>query len=367
MSAVPASACPSLEVVYQTSPGRLNEDAWLAMQSGPFGDTIIIAAIDGATTRLTPPPLQRYLDSLPVTLTPAAYAARLTRDSLARQIGSGMPADLRTLLLEANADLGRDLIRLFGALALECMGFPDEITGTLAHDPRLVRLGLPASVITLVEVDPAAQTLRFAHAGDTSLLVTYRDGRVSVPTQPETAPFDNALKHLALSLREHYPDLPFRELGQQAELGRENLHAALYHNYVDEHGLPQPSRGIGVIDGLPELRYFIRTGSLSLDDVAFVCVMTDGLEWSASADEVFADNPGDAAALMHERHAHMAALIGGLGLAGYLDEVRRAEVGDPDHERYPRMKTHDDAAGVLVRFESPRDTSRRDPDEYAPE
>lgn len=355
MRAVPESAYPSLEIVCQTPPGRLNEDAWLAMQTGPFGETIIIAAIDGATTRLTPPPLQRHLDTLPVKLTPAAYAARLTRDSLARQIGTGMPAELRTLVLEANADLGRDLMRLFGALTLEGLGFPEEITGGLAHDPRLVRMGLPACVVTLAEVDPATNTLRYAHAGDTSLLVAYRDGRVAMPTQPDTATFDGPLKRMALNLREYYPDLPFRELVQQAELRRENLHAALYHNYVDEHGLPQPSQGLGVIDGLPELRYFLQAGTLDLDGVAFVCVMTDGLEWPASAAEIFADTPEDATALMLQRRAHMAALIADRGLAGYLDDIRRLEANDPDHEQYPRMKTHDDAAGVLLRFDSPQD------------
>lgn len=357
MRAVTEPAYPSLDVVCQTQPGRLNEDAWLAMQAGPFGETILIAAIDGATTRLTPPALQRHLETLPVKLTPAAYAARLTRDSLARQIGTGMPAELRTLLLEANADLGRDLIRLFGALTLEGMGFPEEITGGLAHDPRLVRMGLPACVITLAEIDPAARTLRYAHAGDTSLLVAYQDGRVAMPTQADTATFDGPLKRMALNLRQYYPDLPFRELVEQAELRRENLHAALYHNYVDEHGLPQPSQGLGVIDGLPELRYFLQTGSLDLDGVAFVCVMTDGLEWPASADEIFADTPEDATALMHARRAHMAALIGARGLAGYLDEIRRAETDDPDHEEYPRMKTHDDAAGVLLWVEPPPNTA----------
>jgi hypothetical protein len=347
----PALSSPTLEIVCQGAPDRLNEDAWLAMQAGPLGERIVMAAIDGATTRLTPPSLQHYLEAQPEKLTPAAYSARLTRDSLARQIGTGMPAELRTLLLEANADLGRELIRLFGALTLDALGFPEEVYAPLADDPRMVRLGLPASVVTLAEYDPASHSLRYAHAGDTLLLVVHRDGRVSIPTRTADDPCpDYGLMQTALKMREYYPDLPFRELVRLPEVQHRNLTDALYHNYVDEHGLPQPSHGLGVIDGLPELRYFIQTGQVALDGAALVCVMTDGMEWPASAHETFAADPVEAADLCARRGAFMGEQIGRRGLAGYLERLRQAEAGDPDHERYPRMKTHDDATGVLLRL-----------------
>jgi hypothetical protein len=343
---------PAIEVVSHTPPGRLNEDAWLVMQSGPLGERIVFSALDGATTRLTPPALQRYLDAQPEQLTPAAYAARLARDSLAAQIGLGMPAELRALVLEANADLGRALIRLFGALTLEALGFPPEIYDTLAHDPRLVRLGLPASVLTLAEYDPAAHHLRYAHAGDTLLLIAHDDGSASVPTTVCAGDRDNDVKRTALRLRADYPDLPLREIVRQPEILRLNLHNALLHNYVDEFGLPQPTQGTAVIDGLPELRYFLKTGEASLDGTRFVCAMTDGLEWPASADEVFADDPATVDTLARARHAFIAGQIAERGLAGYLKLLRDAEASDPDHERYPRMKTHDDATGVLLRFDA---------------
>ena len=87
---------PALEVISHAPADRLNEDAWLALGAGPLGETILAAAIDGATTRLTPPALQDYLDRQPQPLTPAAFAARFVRDSLARQIGA------RHLLLETH-------------------------------------------------------------------------------------------------------------------------------------------------------------------------------------------------------------------------------------------------------------------------
>jgi hypothetical protein len=339
-----------IEVVHQSPAGRLNEDAWIVMQAGPMNDRIIFAAIDGATTRLTPPPLQHYLDSLPSKLTPAAFAARLTRDAIARQVAEGLVTELRSIMIEANADLGRALIRLFGALTLEGMDFPEEVLATLAHDPRLVRLGLPACTVTLAEYNPATRQLRYAHVGDSSLMIAYRDGRVIVPTQPDVPNYESTLRQVTLTLRKHHPDLPLRELFQQPEIKKVNLHNALYHNYVDEHGLPQPKQGIGVVDGLPELRYFIQAGKIDLDEALFVCAMTDGLEWPANAQEVFADNADEATLLMHERREFIADQIQERGLQSYLDMLRQYEADDADHERYPRFKTHDDATGVLLRL-----------------
>jgi len=342
----------AIEVVSHAPDNRLNEDAWLVLHTGPLGERIVFAAIDGATTRMTPPPLQRHLESLPERLTPAAFAARSTRSALARHLIDGMLPDLRAALLEANADLGRTLIGLFGALTLEGMGFPEEIYATLAKDPRQVRLGLPACVVTLAEYDPTEHTLRYAHTGDTSLLVLYEDGRVAVPTQPEGAAHDNDLKQQANRLRQQRPDLPFRELVEQPEIQTQNLQSGIRHNYVDEHSLPQPSQGIGVVNGQPELRYFIQTGQLYLDRAIFVCALTDGLEWPASAREVFTEDPDEAAALLVERREFMAAEICERSLAGYLDLLRQTERDDRDHEEYPRLKTHDDATGVLLWLET---------------
>jgi hypothetical protein len=209
---------PQIEIVHHTPSDRLNEDAWLVMQAGPLGDRIVIAAIDGATTRLTPPPLQRYLDTMPQKLTPAAYSARLVRDALARHIAEGIFTDLRTLLIEVNADLGRALTRLFPALTLDSMGFSGDVYSTLAHDPRLVRLALPASVVTLADYDPGTRELRYAHVGDTLLLIANRDGSAHVPTGPDVFTIDSAMKRTAIKLRDYDPDLTFRELVKRPEI-----------------------------------------------------------------------------------------------------------------------------------------------------
>ncbi len=341
---------PDLDIVTHAPPDRLNEDTWIALPGGALSDTTVIAAIDGATTRLTPPPLQGYLDTLPERLTPAAFSARLVRDALIGQIVAGPLPDLRTLALEANAALGRTLRNILGDLTLEALQFPEEVHATLAHDPRLVRLGLPASVMTLAQVQPDGETLQYAHMGDTLLLVAYRDGRVEVPTAPNPGDADRELKAQLHAAREQQPGRSLREMAQSPDVQRYNLHSALHHNYVDEHGLPQPKQGIGVLNGQPELRYFVQTGSVPLDGVAFVCVMTDGLEWPASAEEVFTADRDHAAGLQQQRYAHMAREIAMRGLSGYLRLLRDTERADADHERFPRMKTHDDATGVLLRF-----------------
>lgn len=343
-------ASPVVEIVSHTTPGRLNEDAWIALPAGALDQRTVIAAIDGATTRLTPPPLQRHLDTLPERLTPAAFSARLVRDSLLGQIVAGPLPDLRTLALHANAALGRALTTIFGDLTLEALQFPPEVYATLAHDPRLIRLGLPASVMTLAQVELAENTLHYAHMGDTLLLVAYQDGRVEVPTLSGLDDSERGIKQHILAARQADPDRSLRELTQSPEVRRFNLNSGLRHNFVDEHGLPQPAQGIGVLDGLPELRYFVQTDSLALTGVAFVCVLSDGLEWHASAEEIFTEDADHAADLQQQRFAKMAREIETRGLNGYLRLLRDTERADADHERFPRMKTHDDATGVLLRF-----------------
>jgi hypothetical protein len=340
---------PSIESVCHAPPDRLNEDAVLIQPTEPFSEGIILAAIDGATTRLTPPPLQTFLDMLPITLTPAAYAARFVRDALVKHITIGDYVDLRALMLAANADLGAVLTDVFGDLTLDAMQFPEEVYNTLKHDPRLVRLGLPVCVATLAEYDPVDHVLRYAHAGDTSLLVAYKDGRAQVPTARETA-FDSPLLAKIGQLRAQHPDLSIREIVHLPDLRHLNLHNGLHHNYVDEHGLPQPSQGTGALNGQRELRYFVKTGELSLDGVAFVGVMTDGMEWPISAEEAFAADAAAAAERRDQRYAHMAEQITLRGLGDYLKLLRKTEAADADHDQFPRMKTHDDAAGVLLRF-----------------
>ncbi|MBN1562878.1 MAG: hypothetical protein JXA10_03520 [Anaerolineae bacterium] len=340
---------PAIEIVYQTVPERLNEDAYLIQTAAPLSEQIIFAAIDGATTRLTPPPLQTYLDTLPQTLTPAGFAARFVRDALAQHITAGEVTDLRALMLAANADLGAAVRDILGDLTLDAMQFPPELYDTLKHDPRLVRLGLPVCVMTLAAYDPADHTLHYAHAGDTALLVVYEDGRAEIPTARQRE-FDSPLLATMGQLRAQNPGLSTRDITQNPDLRHLNLHNGLNHNYVDEHGLPQPNRGTGVLNGQPELRYFVRTGELSLDGVALVCVMTDGLEWPTSAEEAFAGDATTAANLRDQRIIYMAEQITARGLRGYLDHLRATETADADHDQFPRMKTHDDAAGVLLRF-----------------
>ncbi len=340
---------PSLEIVCDAAPHRPNEDTWLAMQASGAEGALYCAAIDGVTARLTPPKLQQYLAALPGRPSSAAYAAGIVRDTLARHIVAGTPSSPRALLLEANAALERAMRALFGELTLEALELPPESYAMLRHDPRLVRVALPACVATLIAYDPTNQTLCYAHAGDTALMVVYQDGHVQFPTAGPSD-FDRPLKRTAQAEHATHPDMTYRELTQQPAVQRYNLRAALHHNYVDEHGLPQPAQGIGVLDGLPELRYFVSTGTLSLDQVAWVAVMSDGLGWPANAQEVFTEDTARANALRAERWAFMAQEISATGLAGYLHTLREAEAADPDFERYPRMKLHDDATGVLLRF-----------------
>jgi hypothetical protein len=114
----------------------------------------------------------------------------------------------------------------------------------------------------------------------------------------------------------------------------------IYHNFVDENGATNPARGVGVIDGLPQLADYIRTGMITLDGLAAIIVVSDGAIWPAPLHET--------PRAQKARYERMWAQVRQEGLSGYLAALRAEERADSNRERYPRFKLHDDATAVAL-------------------
>ncbi|MFW5691070.1 MAG: hypothetical protein ACOCXZ_01105 [Chloroflexota bacterium] len=300
---------------------RLNEDAAVAVRNGAV---VTAAAIDGVTDRLISQALQPLFASYPQQpCNGSAYAARLTRDV----IEADPLADPGALLLRANAALRAQVAPYYGGTldaAAVCAAEP--ALAPYAADPRYLRLILPACVVTLARIDRAAARLDYAHLGDTELLLFHTDGRVTRAVA-ETRP--NWQRGLIIAEDDDPQVRRYKAVG-------------LLHNFVDANGQPDPTVGVGVINGLAEAASYIMTGSIDLAGVAAVCVCSDGFMWPAPAGETAADH--------HARLRHMRRIIDAAGLAGYVDRLRAEEAADAHRQLYPRPKTHDDATAILIRF-----------------
>lgn len=333
-----------LEIVCQGSPDqpkRYNEDAFIAYQRDDGQPRYVLAAIDGATSLLNFVQLRHYLDTQRNGITPAGLAASVTRDAILAQLGamaSNDDVDPRQLILHANQTL-RDLLMevapdIFDAERIKAV---QPESAPLLDDPRKIRLFLPAAVLTLATIDTAVNVLRFAHAGDTALLVCYDDGRVDVPTYEPRMNYESALVNASQavlqgkgSIVDALNDPMIRALDRDHRI---------YHNYVDTDGTTVPARGIGVVNGLPELAGYIRTGLLMLEGVAAVVVISDGFLWPTGLHETAHER--------QQRFERMWARLRQEGVRGYLHALRAEERADVTREKYPRFKIHDDATAVI--------------------
>lgn len=336
-----------IEVVCQKSPDkpdRANEDAFVAYQRDDGQPQIVLAAIDGATSVAQFAPLQDYLDTKRNGITPAGLAATVARDAIVAQLGevgvSNDDLEPRQLILKAN-DVLRDLLtqvasEIFDAKKL--LGIQPEFA-PLLDDPRKIRLFLPAAVLTVATIDINVGLLRFAHAGDTALLICYEDGHVEIPTQKHSnMNYESALavaSQVVLkdgnSMLDAVNDPFIRALDRDHRI---------YHNFVDENGNTAPSRGTGVVDGLPQLEDYIMTGMVMLDGVEAIIAVSDGFLWPSPLHETPTQR--------QIRLGRMWENIREKGVRGYLSMLRAEERADSNREKYPRFKLHDDATGVVL-------------------
>lgn len=338
-----------LETVCQGSPDkpdRPNEDAFIALQRDDAQPRFVLGAIDGATSLESYGALAYYLQRERKGISPAGLAASVARDSILAQVtqASGFADfDPRQLILNANQALAMLLQEVApGIYDWQAILQQEPHRADILNDPRKIRLFLPAAVITLVTIDTDVNLLRYAHAGDTALLLAYEDGRVLVPTHNQVMNYETALHRAQQSvLQKGQSMLDALNDPLVRSLDRDYR---IYHNYVDENGQSQPGSGTGVINGLPELADYIQTDLISLEGVMLVVLFSDGALWPAPLLET--------PLAQQKRFEMMATRLREEGVARYLKALREEERADASREKYPRFKLHDDAtAVVLTRFD----------------
>ncbi|MEW5961018.1 MAG: protein phosphatase 2C domain-containing protein [Chloroflexota bacterium] len=322
-------------------PGRVNEDAWLVLESALSPGYVIAAVIDGASARFTIPKLVAAVNRDAPGSTAAAFAASLVRTSLIRQLNSRPDLPLPAALLAANQELQQAMANIIGGFSPE---YILELAGIPAgeKDPRRMRLALPACVVTLARLDVTRRQLEYAHAGDTALLEIRRDGSVVGHTSDQMGRYDGAVLKYAERLHQEQGLAHLSEAIGRPEVRRLDIENGLRHNYVDEAGRTHPGEGCGVLNGLPELADYIERGTIRVepDHTAGFCLLSDGLQLLAPLDETTAH--------FEARRREMGALLRTQGVRGLFEAVRQMAEADPYYEVYPRMKAQDDASGIYL-------------------
>lgn len=310
---------------------RINEDAVLTHQES---NTLTAAAIDGVTARI---PAQAITSLFRDGQNGAAWAAQTTREAILRSAPGTAPRDM---LLAANDMLRVQLRGVYGKLDGPSVFAREPGLAPYADDPRMIRLALPACVATLIRIDVTSKGLIYAHAGDTSLLLFHADKSVSVAVGDDGRVSSGGLFDKAKQIQQERGLQSVDDALVLPEIREGMLKGGIHLNYVDEDGQPHPKRGVGAINGLPELKHYIQVGMADLSAVVGVLVCTDGLMWPAKPDETDMQVINRLRGMRHLIEAH--------GLHGYYEHLRIEERNDADRDRYPRFKIHDDAGGVYI-------------------
>lgn len=316
-------------------PDKINEDAVVLVQDG---DTLIAAAIDGVTARIPAQAITPLLTD-DGAQNGASWVAAMTAAAIRHGDASSTPRDL---LIAANDAVRAKLETIYGPLTGANIRAKEPELAAFSDDVRYMRSVLPACVVTVAQIDTANKTLDYAQAGDTSLLLFNQDRSVTVAAGDDGRTQGSRLLARArqIQVERNLPSLD--DALDDPAIRRAMQEGGIWLNYVDEHGQTQPGRGVGAVNGLPQLADYITVGMVDLTEVVGVVVCTDGVMWPAVVDE--------SAMQVVNRLRGMRHLIETSGLRGYYQHLRIEEKTDADREHYPRFKIHDDAGAVYVNF-----------------
>jgi hypothetical protein len=269
---------------------RVNEDA--------LGATGTIAfVLDGVTGLADAPLLPGKSD--------AAWVAGAARDLLL-ELGQGRAGDLRGLIKLVENGIASRFER-------ERLRVPSE------------RYELPWTTLSLIGI--TAGTLHLAYLGDSRILVETADGEIhNFGTNPTRSAFEQRLSARVVKER------------KTSGLGVDAIRATVLPELRRARNTVNSGNGYWLLGAEGDVATHAAVTSLALNGPATVLLSTDGFYALREDYAVFDDRD-------------LIATAQTLGLAQLGAQLRRIEEADATGERYPRMKTSDDATAILVRAE----------------
>ncbi|HYP38785.1 MAG TPA: protein phosphatase 2C domain-containing protein [Chloroflexia bacterium] len=274
---------------------RWNEDGLLVVGGQ---DTLLLGVLDGVSS-LEP---ARVVNG-------GHYASKHATMSLCDSFVQG-ERDLMAMLVRAN-----DAVRDVSA---------DQ--GVDFQDPTQ----LLATTATLLLIDFASRTLRYAHLGDSALMLKHHDRPWERATGNKVALFEGRAINLALSANPENPALAFLDPdGAARQMLAENRH----------HQNAPGGNGYGVLNGCDnsQLQPYIERSEnpIPLDEIERFALLSDGATLTTREGEGI------------ERGHLFDRLLFQHGVDFYLERIREMENYDSALKRFPRVKVHDDATIII--------------------
>jgi hypothetical protein len=289
-----------IQLIHEKGYAEVNEDAYVLNR-----DDHVFAVIDGATGI-------------------GGLSGKLAAETIKNAINDGRhESELWDRVSSGNDHLGKRILENTGATTLE------EVKKEVRS----------ACGLAAIRLDFERQRFDYVHAADCMIFLQFTDGLIRMLTYDNVSPFDT----VSISVRHQAMKSMVPEGDNPNHWSNEDRITLM--NQAKEKALPvikenrtrfNTKGGYSILDGSPEALNFLETGQCSLNRVANILLVTDGLQLP-NQKAGGTDNWLETASYAFEH-----------GLAALKEEVDRMEKSDPACFTYPRHKPADDKTGILL-------------------
>lgn len=180
----------------------------------------------------------------------------------------------------------------------------------------------------IARLDKKREIVEIGLVGDSVCLIKYRGGQVEVAVLPDETPEDKEALKLAQKIARP-KEMSLKEALTVKEVADIIIAGRAMANNAD-------GKGVGALDGKKSAEMYFRIKEFSLKKIEKIILLSDGM---FLPNEIVDDNPD---------WQEMVRLIDEGGLKKLYEEVLKLKNSDPIFDKYPRMKKHDDATGIVI-------------------
>lgn len=285
---------------------RKNEDAYVVYED----DNVLVAAVlDGATS------LSAITGVGNLNEQGGLFAAQTGARGIEENATDAKSAD--ELLIKANERIANELLA----------------RGEKAEEKSALELSNSQAVV--VRIDKRNKTASISLLGDAACLIKHKDGTVELALPLDITPEDNEALQLVL-------DASRKDGVSVAEIVKSEKHRKRVNSILikGRERCNSADGGVGVLDGRSSAAAHIRSIELPMADVSEIILLTDGLFLPS---EKIGDKPD---------WEKTMEILDKEGIDGLYKKVLDIKNSDPSFNKYPRLKKHDDATGILIKCES---------------
>jgi len=280
-------------------PDKENEDTTLILESK---NTLVVKIGDGATS------LEKITDTNGKGNVSSLLAVNAAKQGIKDNFQSITSA--KQLLLAAN------------------MKIKERLVGEGIDPERTTPEELPQEVATLVRIDKKGGIIDIAQIGDAPCIVEKKDGSIELALPLDVSTYDIKAMELAQELAKE-KDLTLKEAITDSKVGQLTIQSRANTNSPD-------GKGFGALNGDPKADSYIKIKTYPLSEIGRIILLTDGMLLPTTH---FGAEPN---------WGEIAVLVKQEGLVGLYQRVFELNNSDPNLDKYPRFKYHDDATGIII-------------------